>query len=188
MREISKFCTKIIYDARQNIWFDYHKIYYFLVNFESQLLNQSILKDSWSFIKLIKTIHEIFLLWKIQIAKRSIRVWGITFPNTIGSIKAARCTKACDWLKWQSYFLNSPTRARITVSSGAAGKVMVVLNSNIWRSSTMKTNIWCWEYRNNMVIDTVWKERRKGKWKLQDWHHHHCKRPEKYRGIKAHLL
>ena len=50
-----------------------------------------------------------------------------------------------------------PTRAKMTVRRGAAGKVMVVLNSNICRSSTMKTKIWCWEYLNNMVMDTVWK-------------------------------
>ena len=52
---------------------------------------------------------------------------------------------------------NSPTKARITVKSGAAGNEIVVLNSNICKSSTMKTNIWCWEYLNNMVMDTVWK-------------------------------
>ena len=52
---------------------------------------------------------------------------------------------------------NLPTKARITVSRGAAGNVIVVLNSNICRSSTMKTNIWCCEYLNNIVMDTVWK-------------------------------
>ena len=46
----------------------------------------------------------------------------------------------------------------MTVRRGAAGKVMVVLNSNICSSSTMKTKIWCWEYRNNMVMDTVCNE------------------------------
>ena len=43
----------------------------------------------------------------------------------------------------------------MTVSRGAAGKVMLVLNSNIWRRSTMKTNIWCWEYLSNIEMDTV---------------------------------
>lgn len=36
-----------------------------------------------------------------------------------------------------------PTKARITVKRGAAGKVILVLNSSICRRSTMKTNIWC---------------------------------------------
>ena len=50
-----------------------------------------------------------------------------------------------------------PTRARITVNRGAAGNDIFVLNSNICRSSTMNTNIWCCEYLSNMDIETVWK-------------------------------
>ena len=36
-----------------------------------------------------------------------------------------------------------PTKARMTVNKGAAGNVILVLNSSICRRSTMKTNIWC---------------------------------------------
>ena len=58
--------------------------------------------------------------------------------------------------------VNLPTSAKMTVSRGAAGNVMVVLNSNICKSSTMKTKIWCCEYLNNMVMDTVCKKIDKG--------------------------
>ena len=48
----------------------------------------------------------------------------------------ARCA-----IKKKDIFL--PTSASMTVRSGAAGNEIGVLNSNIWSSSTMKTNIWC---------------------------------------------
>ena len=43
----------------------------------------------------------------------------------------------------KKYSLNLPTSASMTVRSGAAGNEIGVLNSNIWSSSTIKTNIWC---------------------------------------------
>ena len=50
-----------------------------------------------------------------------------------------------------------PIKARITVSNGAAGNDIFVLNSNICRSSSMNRNIWCCEYLRSIDMETVWK-------------------------------
>lgn len=50
-----------------------------------------------------------------------------------------------------------PIKARMTVSNGAAGNDIFVLNSNICRSSSMNRNIWCCEYLRSIDMETVWK-------------------------------
>ena len=48
-----------------------------------------------------------------------------------------------------------PTKARMTVRRGAAGKVRVALYSIILSKSMIKLKIWCWLYLNNIVMETV---------------------------------
>ena len=85
------------------------------------------------------------------------RIWWWNYPTT---------PKKNAWIR-RSYISNYnlnimateylPIKARITVSNGAAGNDIFVLNSNICRSSSMNRNIWCCEYLRSIDMETVWK-------------------------------
>ena len=69
----------------------------------------------------------------VQLLKKDICLFWITNPTSLfGALSKRECVHR---------LLNLPTSASMTVRSGAAGNEIGVLNSNIWSSSTMKTNI-----------------------------------------------